>query len=378
VRRVARLSRKPDTWQYSWDAEDHLTEVTTPDGVRWRYLYDPFGRRIAKQRLTADGSGVEEQTDFTWDGHILAEQTTWAPYLPGPYTLTWDHNGGQPVSQSESVTRAPGAGGQEEIDRRFFAIVTDLVGTPTELVDPAAGTIAWRSTQTVWGHATWPSNSTTYTPLRFPGQYYDPETHLHYNVLRYYDPDTARYTSPDPLGLAPAPNPDAYVPNPHSASDPLGLSAVDESDPTWGGRVVYKKLDRLGRARGVEALLSSDMMGGRTDPKVDPAGWATGQGYNRAHLLGAQLGGSNRDPRNFVTMHQYANTPVMRDLEGQVRKAVDNGEIIRYRVTPVYSGRSLLPKGVTIEAYGNKGFKFQPKGSVGGTNVISICNKKRK
>ncbi|SEM02865.1 DNA/RNA non-specific endonuclease [Streptacidiphilus jiangxiensis] len=383
VRRVTRLSRKPDTWQYTWDAEDHLVQVTTPDGACWRYRYDPFGRRIAKQRLSADGSAVEEQTDFTWDGHILAEQTTRAAYLPGPYTLTWDHNGAQPVSQSETITRAPAPGTREETDRdetdrRFFAIVTDLVGTPTELVDPATGTVAWRTTPTLWGHTTWPATSATYTPLRFPGQYYDPETHLHYNVLRYYDPETARYTSPDPLGLAPSPNPDAYVPNPHSSSDPLGLSAVDESDPSWGGRVVYKKLDRLGRARGVEALLSSDMMGGKTDPKVDPAGWVTGQGYNRAHLLGAQLGGSNKDPRNFVTMHQYANTPVMRDLEGQVRKAVDNGEIIRYRVTPVYSGRSLLPKGVTIEAYGNKGFKFQPKGSVGGTNVISICNKKRK
>jgi RHS repeat-associated protein len=377
-RRVTRLSRKPDIWQYTWDAEDHLTQVTTPDGVCWRYLYDPFGRRIAKQRLATNGSDLEEQTDFTWDGHILAEQTTRAAYLPGPYTLTWDYNGAQPVSQSETITRPPGAGDREETDRRFFAIVTDLVGTPTELVDPATGTVAWRTTPTLWGHTAWPSTSTTYTPLRFPGQYYDPETHLHYNVLRYYDPDTARYTSPDPLGLAPSPNPDAYVPNPHSTSDPLGLSPVDESDPTWGGRVVYKKLDRLGRARGVEALLSSDMMGGKTDPKVDPAGWVTGQHYNRAHLLGAQLGGSNKDPRNFVTMHQYANTPVMRDLEGQVRKAVDNGEIIRYRVTPVYSGRSLLPKGVTIEAYGNKGFKFHPKGSVGGTNVLSICNKKRK
>ncbi|MDX3233964.1 RHS repeat-associated core domain-containing protein, partial [Streptomyces sp. ME19-01-6] len=56
------------------------------------------------------------------------------------------------------------------------------------------------------------------------GQYHDPETGLHYNRFRYYDPETARYTSPDPLGLTAAPNPATYVTNPHAWIDPLGLS----------------------------------------------------------------------------------------------------------------------------------------------------------
>ncbi|WP_051966807.1 polymorphic toxin type 28 domain-containing protein [Kitasatospora mediocidica] len=218
LRQVTRLSRKPDSWRYTWDAEDRLTEVTTPDGTRWRYLYDPFARRIAKHRLAADAVTVEERTEFTWDGFTLAEQTTHAPYLPGPHTLSWDHQGLQPLAQTETITA------QEQVDRRFFAIVTDLVGTPTELVDPATATIAWRATPTLWGHTSWPSDSSTYTPLRFPGQYFDPETRLHYNVNRYYDPETARYTAPDPLGLVPHPNPDTYVHNPHTWADPLGLS----------------------------------------------------------------------------------------------------------------------------------------------------------
>jgi RHS repeat-associated protein len=37
--------------------------------------------------------------------------------------------------------------------------------------------------------------------LRFPGQWFQLETGLHYNWHRHYDPTTGRYTQPDPLGL---------------------------------------------------------------------------------------------------------------------------------------------------------------------------------
>ena len=37
--------------------------------------------------------------------------------------------------------------------------------------------------------------------LRFPGQYYDAETRLHYNWNRYYDPALGRYVTSDPVGL---------------------------------------------------------------------------------------------------------------------------------------------------------------------------------
>ncbi|GAA0477111.1 RHS repeat-associated core domain-containing protein [Streptomyces olivaceiscleroticus] len=223
LRQKTRLSRKPDTWRYTWNAEDQLTEVTTPDGTRWRYTYDPLGRRTAKLRLAADGT-VAERVEFAWDGPTLIEQTTTAPdQLPHPVTLTWDHDGLNPVGQSE---RRLDTSTQEEIDARFFAIATDLIGTPTELVD-TEGNLAWHVRTTLWGTTTWPATSTAYTPLRFPGQYYDPETGLHYNHHRYYDPATARYLAPDPLGLAPAPNPVAYVHNPHTWTDPVGLAPCE-------------------------------------------------------------------------------------------------------------------------------------------------------
>ncbi|MFF4603734.1 putative T7SS-secreted protein [Streptomyces sp. NPDC001339] len=229
LRQKTRLSRKPDTWHYTWNTEDRLTTVTTPDGTTWRYLYDPSGRRIAKQRLAADSATVIEQTDFTWDGPTLTEQSTHAPHRQESLSLTWDHQGLTPLTQTERKTTALANAPQQVIDQRFFAIATDLVGSPTELVAPS-GTIAWRTRTTLWGTTTWNRDATAYTPLRFPGQYFDPETQLHYNYFRAYDPTTARYLSPDPLGLEPAPNPAAYVHNPNALADPLGLSPCSLHD----------------------------------------------------------------------------------------------------------------------------------------------------
>ena len=64
------------------------------------------------------------------------------------------------------------------------------------------------------------------SPLRFQGQYFDAETGLHYNRHRYYAPDTGRFTTVDPIGLAGGLNNYQYVPNPTGWVDPLGLASV--------------------------------------------------------------------------------------------------------------------------------------------------------
>ncbi|MFE7601143.1 DUF6531 domain-containing protein [Streptomyces sp. NPDC057494] len=225
LRRKAHLSGKVESWRYTWDAEDRLVGAVTPDGTRWRYLYDPFGRRVAKQRLD-DAGEVVERTDFTWDGLLLCEQVTTSADLPRPVALTWDHQGTRPVAQTEHLA------GQDEVDRRFFAIVTDLVGTPRELLDEN-GETAWRTRTTLWGTTTWAADSVAYTPLRFPGQYFDPETGLNYNHFRHYDPEVARYLTCDPLGLAPAANPFTYVHNPHTWTDHLGLAPECPTFPIY-------------------------------------------------------------------------------------------------------------------------------------------------
>jgi RHS repeat-associated protein len=222
VRRVTRLlSGGRREWRYNWNAEDQLTDVLTPDGRHWHYVYDPVGRRVAKQLLADDGSTVIEQVSFFWDGDDLAEQTD------GTVSTSWDWiDGATPISQRVRATGpverdTP----QDEIDERFYAIVTDLLGTPTELID-ADGNIAWSQSWTLWGvPVDLPGDRRVDCPLRFPGQYFDAETGLHYNHHRYYEPSTARYISPDPLGRTPAPNHHAYVKNPLQWKDPLGLKA---------------------------------------------------------------------------------------------------------------------------------------------------------
>ncbi|MFE1404248.1 putative T7SS-secreted protein [Streptomyces sp. NPDC058770] len=220
LRQKLRLSRGPETLRFVWDAEDRLTSVILPDGTSWRYQYDPLGRRLAKRHLAKGGEKILEQVFFTWDDAQLCEQMTTGEGLPNPVVLTWDYEGTRPLAQMERIF-AEGSP-QEVLEERFFTVVTDLIGAPSELIGEL-GELAWSARTTLWGSTAWASRSTAYIPLRFPGQYFDPETGLHYNFHRYYDPETARYVTVDPLGLEPAPNALTYVENPHTWADPLGL-----------------------------------------------------------------------------------------------------------------------------------------------------------
>ncbi|MFG2697223.1 RHS repeat-associated core domain-containing protein [Kitasatospora sp. NPDC048407] len=230
VRRLARtLSGQRREWRYTWNAEDQLVGLDTPDRGSWAYSYDPLGRRTAKWRLAEDGSELE-RTHFAWDGTQLTEQYRALPDGTR-HSVTWDWDPGawKPLTQTERAWQQDRQG----IDERFYAIVTDLVDAPSELVT-TDGQIAWSDESDLWGRRREGADNSVTCPLGRPGQYHDPESGLGYNYFRYYDPSTGRYLSSDPLGVDGGPNPHAYVPNPLFFVDPLGLSP--KRQPVgWGG-----------------------------------------------------------------------------------------------------------------------------------------------
>ena len=126
----------------------------------------------------------------------------------------------------EPLARIDRNGNQEQ---HIYYFHTDLNGLPEELTDEA-GEIVWECSYQLWGK---PIQEIAHTEiqqnLRYQGQYLDRETGLHYNIFRYYDPDTGRFTMPDPIGLAGGLNLYQYAPNALMWIDPFGLSCTTKN-----------------------------------------------------------------------------------------------------------------------------------------------------
>ncbi len=93
-------------------------------------------------------------------------------------------------------------------------------------------TVVWKAESPPFGETTVdedPDNDgvTVTLNVRFPGQYYDSETNLHYNWNRYYDPQLGRYITSDPIGLKAGFNTYSYVAQgPLNRFDFNGLESV--------------------------------------------------------------------------------------------------------------------------------------------------------
>ena len=103
-----------------------------------------------------------------------------------------------------------------------YYVAPDHLGSPHQVTN-GAGQVVW-----FWDHGAFgpaqPTGALVSFKDRFPGQFYDLETGLHYNGARDYDPTLGRYIESDPIGLAGGINTYAYADgNPLSYIDLLGL-----------------------------------------------------------------------------------------------------------------------------------------------------------
>jgi len=201
------MTQKADAGQvtnYIYNVEDRLSRVEDGSGsLISNYYYDPFGRRLWKEvngvriYFVYSDEGLVAETDAA--GNVVKSYG----YKPGSIWTT------DPLFMK--------TGGQ------YYFYQNDHLGTPQKLT-AVNGAVVWSAKYSSFGKADVGLSSTITNNLRFPGQYFDQETGLHYNWHRYYDPKAGRYQKIDPFGLYGGINIYAYVHNdPANYIDPWGL-----------------------------------------------------------------------------------------------------------------------------------------------------------
>ncbi|AHN29386.1 Rhs-family protein [Snodgrassella alvi wkB2] len=283
------------TQHYHYDAEHRLSEVRieqTGRSQRYGYVYDALGRRIEKHRLDREGKPCN-RTTFLWDGLQMIQESG-ADKRQSLYLYTDE-------GSYEPLARIDRNGNQEQ---HIYYFHTDLNGLPEELTDEA-GEIVWECSYQLWGK---PIQEIAHTEiqqnLRYQGQYLDRETGLHYNTFRYYDPDTGRFTKPDPIGLNGGFNLYQYAPNGLTWIDPFGLSCGSASGKYQPnnvlGRKVYKNTLDINPGTpktvhpSVHPSIKSKVNEGWTNLDLMKNGYAPigpdGKQMNLHHILGKEPG----------------------------------------------------------------------------------------
>ena len=157
----------------------------------------------------SDSDGSISKVQF-YNGATLIASVSQAPYtsqwnnIPaGDYSLTataTDNLGASTTSAAIKISVT-------DHSVQVYDIHTDQINTPRVITDKS-GNIVWRWDSLPFGESPADENprhngaeNNFRFNLRFPGQYYDEETGLHYNYYRDYDPQAGRYIQSDPIGL---------------------------------------------------------------------------------------------------------------------------------------------------------------------------------
>ena len=229
---------EPKTLALAWDANQRLVRSrrratfgdAEPDEVETVYGYDPMGRRVFKR------TGSDE-VRFGWDGDALvADGTGQAASALALREYVYYPSGFVPLALVDchelESTMMPMDSASLETSGKVFYYHVDPNGCPTRLTDKH-GEAVWAASYALWGE-TFVTRSAIDNPLRFQGQYHDPETGLFYNRFRYYDPGPGSYVSLDPIRLEGGLNLSAYAPNTLQWCDPLGLAKRNPYDVSYG------------------------------------------------------------------------------------------------------------------------------------------------
>ena len=200
------------------------------------------------------------------------------------------------------------------------------LGTP-QVVTNQARNIVWQAKYRPFGQAELVSADIEQN-LRFPGQYFDSETGLHYNYYRDYDPALGRYLQSDPIGLHGGISTYGYAQgNPYTFSDPTGLLTVAEANTiggTIGGAI----------GGGINGALSGAGIGATTGTAIPGIGNLAGG------FIGAALGSARGAAGGAIAGAAAAELGVG---GASLVAAVTNGPVAGAASLTSEVARSLLP-----------------------------------
>ncbi len=176
-------------WTYGWNEDNMMTSVYPPSGGWVSYLYDSFGKRVQKAGSTINGT---KAVRYFYDGiNVLLEKVStqgseagWLNFqTQAAYTLAPSE-----TSQIISVKKADGSNLFYHYDPIGNVIlISDLSGDTTAgYYQEGFGNVM----QTV-GSA---DNNYHLTTKEL-----DPDTGFYYFYARWYDPETGRFISEDPI-----------------------------------------------------------------------------------------------------------------------------------------------------------------------------------
>ena len=234
------ITKKGDSYlQYGVDGRIAMVSLSPgPNNTQAiSYKYNALGQRIAKvdSRLSTT-SPVTQQTVYADDG----EGST----VLGSYSSQRSPSSAASAGENDNteIIYLPTAAGPmpiaAQINGRLYAIDSDHLNTPRRLTNQQ-GQVVWQWLITGFGEVSPTTGAAGYTQepngasygeevtfdLRYPGQQWDEETQLSYNLNRYFDRATGRYIQADPIGLAGGWNRFLYVNgNPLNYTDPKGLA----------------------------------------------------------------------------------------------------------------------------------------------------------